>query len=107
MQEDERKCVTTLLFLSHPRLSFKVSQKLSQKNRPDFANSNMRFSFPGPFLLKPRRSQVSLGSQQLPKVAKDPGNRAQGRQEPIFSKPPSAPFKSVTETKSEKPAILP
>ena len=92
MQENERKWVKILLFLSHPRLPFKVSQKLSQKNRPECANLNRRFSFPGQFLLKPRRSQVSLVSQQPAKVAKDPGKRAQVRQEPTFRKPSSAPF---------------
>ena len=79
-------------FLSHPRLPPKVSQKLTQKNRSDSANSNRRCSFPGPFLLKPRRSQVSLRSWQLAKVAKDPGKRAQVSQDPSFLKPPSAPF---------------
>ena len=92
MQENERKYVKILLFLSHPRLPFKVSQKLSHKNRPDCTNTNRQFSFPGRFLLKPRRSQVSLGSQQLAKVAKDPGKEAQVRQDPTFPKPPSAPF---------------
>ena len=92
IQENKRKCVKIFLFLSHPRLPFKVSQKLGQKNRPDCANSNRRFSFPRPFLLKPRRSQVSLGSRLLAKVAKYPGKRAQVRQDTTFPQPSSAPF---------------
>ena len=91
-QENERKLGKNQLFLSHPRLPFKASQSVSQKKQPHCAKSNRRFSFPGPFLLKPRPSQVSLGSQQLAIVAKDPGKRAQVGQEPTFSKPPPALF---------------
>ena len=49
-------------------------------------------SFPGPFLLKPRPSQVSLGSRQLEKVVQVQGNRAQVGQDHSFPKPPSRDF---------------
>ena len=106
IQENERKLVKFLLFLSLPWLSFKVSQSVSQKNRQDRAKSNGGFSFPGPFLLKPRPSQVRLVSRQLGNAAKDPGKQAQVGKVPTFPKPPSPPFLGVTVSKSEKPARL-
>ena len=94
--EKKREWVKFLLVLSHPRLPLKVSQSVSQKNRPDRAKSNKGFSFPGPFLLKPRRSQVSLRYRTLAKVAIDPGKRAQVPQDSTFPKPSSVPFRAPT-----------
>ena len=81
-------------------------QSVSQKNRPDCAKSSWELSFPGPFLLKPRPSQVSLGFRQLANVTQVPGNPAQVGQDPSSPNPPSGPFQSVTVSKSEKPARL-
>ena len=71
---------------------FKVSQSVSQKSRLESAKEKSRLSFPVPFLLKPRPSQVSLGSRQLAHVAQVPGNQAQVGQDPSFPNPPSAFF---------------
>ena len=91
-QEIERKWVKNQVLLTHPRVPFKVSQSVSQKNRPDCAKSSWKLSFPGLFRLKPRPSQVSLGSRQLENVAQVPGNRAQVGQDPTFPNPPLGPF---------------
>ena len=101
IQENDRRCVKLLVFLSNPRLPFKASQSVGQKNRPHCTKSNRGISFPGPFLLKLRPSEVSLGSRQLANVAKDPVKRAQVVQVPTFSKPPSASFK-VSQSVSQK-----
>ena len=92
-QEIKGKEVKLKVFLTHPRVPFKVSQSVSQKNRPQCAKANSGLSFPGPFLLKPRPSQVSLVSRQLGNVGQVPGNRAQVGQIQSFPNPPSAPFK--------------
>ena len=92
IQKNEHKWVKFLLFLRNNRLSFKVSQSVSEINRPDRAKSNREFSYPGPFLLKPRPSQFSLVSWQLANVAKDPGKRARVGQVPTYLKPPWAPL---------------
>ena len=105
-QEIEHKWVKFKVFLTHPRILVKVAQSVSQKNRPHCAKANWGLSFPGQFPLKPRTSQVSLGSRQLANVAQVPRNRAQLGQDQSFPNPPSAPFLSVTVSKSEKPATL-
>ena len=89
-------------FLTHPRRPFKVSQSLSQKRPARLRQIKKAILFPGPFLLKPKPSKVSLGSWTLAKVAKDPGKRAQVGQELTFPNPPSRLCKSVTFPKSEK-----
>ena len=91
-QEIERKWVKIQIFLTHPRVPFRVSQSVSCKNRPHRAKSNWGLSFPGPFLLKPRPSQVNLGFRQLGNVAQVPGNRAQVGQDPSLGNPPLGSF---------------
>ena len=80
------------VLLSHPREPFKVSQSVGQKNRPNCAKENWGLSFPGPFLLELRPSQVSLGSRLLGKVVQVQGNRAQVGQDQSFAQPPSRTF---------------
>ena len=91
-QEVERKWVKIQVFLTDLQVLFKVSQSVSQKNRPDCAKSNCELSFPGPFRLKPRPSQVSLVSRQWANVIQVPGNGAQVDQDPTFPNPPWGPF---------------
>ena len=65
---------------------------MSQKKRQNCAKENWGLSFPGPLLLKPGQSQVSLGSRQLRKVVQAQENRAQVRQDQSFAKSPSRTF---------------
>ena len=83
------------------------SISVSQKNRPHCPKENLRKSFPGPFLLKPRPSRVSLVSRKLGNAAQVQGNRPQVAQDQSFASPPSAPFCSIPVSKSGKPATLP
>ena len=92
----ERNWVKIKVFLSHPREPFKVSQSVSQKNRPNCAKENWRLAFPGPLLLKPRPSQVSLDSRTLGNVVQVQANRAQLGQDQSFPKPPSRVSQSVS-----------
>ena len=91
-QETWRQWVKIQVFLIDHRVPFEVSQSVSRKNRPECGKSSWELCFPGPFLLKPRPSQVSLGSRQLANVAQVPGNRAQVGQDPSFSILLSGPF---------------
>ena len=84
------------------------SISVSKSEKPAHcAKANLGLSFPGPFLLKPGPSQVSLGSLRLANVAQVPGHRAQVGQIESFPNPPSAPFSSISVSKSERPAHCP
>ena len=94
-------------FLNPPSAPF-CSISVSKSEKPaNCAKANLGLSFPGPFLLKPGPSQVSLGSLRLGNVAQVPRNRAQLGQIQRFPNPPSAPFSSISVSKSERPAHCP
>ena len=106
-QQIERKWLKIKVFPARLQLLFAVFQSVSQKTWPQCPKENFRKSFLGPFLLKPSPSRLSSGSRGLGNVVRVQGNRAQVAQDQSFPSPPSAPFCTISVSKSEKPATLP